>query len=257
MQIIYKEIGKTPKQALDEFRNKNPGLKDEILSYMGRLDPMATGQMIILIGKQENQDRNNFMNLDKEYLAQFLIGAETDSGDILGLMTDFIKEDFNFDNSDFLKSFQDEITDSLLEIKKINRQKFPWFSSKTVSGKALFTWFKENKQNEIERPDKKIEIKKIDNLKFKIIKLDDIQREIIRKINLVQGDFRQKETIEKWENFFQKQKELANENFMIFEIKLIVSSGTYIRGLCEEFKKQIKKPVLLYALERTDIFLGK
>jgi tRNA U55 pseudouridine synthase TruB len=280
MQIIYKEIGETPKEALDKFRAKNPELKDEVLSYMGRLDPMACGEMMILIGKEENQNRTNFMNSNKEYVARFLIGAETDSGDILGLITDSLEKNFEkeirfvrireqirgqeigpgqifeketADDENFEKEIEAKIVQALEKIKKIKRQKFPWFSSKTISGKALFDWFKLGKQNEIERPEKEIRILEISPAKFEIISLEEMQKEIFQKINLVSGDFRQKETIASWQNFFQKQTEIGNECFLIFEIKLAVSSGTYIRGLCEEFKKELNLPVLLYSLNRTRV----
>ena len=55
---LYKEKGETPLERLDRFREENPEYGEVKLSYAGRLDPMAEGVMLILIG-DENKEREN------------------------------------------------------------------------------------------------------------------------------------------------------------------------------------------------------
>jgi len=55
---IEKEVGKTPLQCVEKLRNSKPYLNDVSLAYAGRLDPMASGKLLILIGdecKKTNQ----------------------------------------------------------------------------------------------------------------------------------------------------------------------------------------------------------
>ena len=77
MRVINKKIGETPIEALKNFRIKYRGLKNEKMSYAGRLDPLAEGKMIVLVGDKENKDRNRYMDLGKEYSAEFMIGVST------------------------------------------------------------------------------------------------------------------------------------------------------------------------------------
>jgi tRNA U55 pseudouridine synthase TruB len=68
MQIIYKKLGETPLECLEKYRSEMNISSEVKLSYIGRLDPMAEGEMIIIEG-EENKDREKYLNFDKEYLA--------------------------------------------------------------------------------------------------------------------------------------------------------------------------------------------
>ena len=61
---VYKKRGETPLQALNRLRKEAPKLENEILSYAGRLDPLAEGLMLVLIG-EANKKREKYLNLDK------------------------------------------------------------------------------------------------------------------------------------------------------------------------------------------------
>ena len=53
------------------------------VGHTGTLDPFATGLLIILTGKQTKY-ANDFLKLDKEYLATIRLGATSTTGDIEG-----------------------------------------------------------------------------------------------------------------------------------------------------------------------------
>ena len=53
---IYKNKGETPLQALSRLRKEKPELEKETLSYAGRLDPLAEGLMLVLIGDANNHN---------------------------------------------------------------------------------------------------------------------------------------------------------------------------------------------------------
>jgi tRNA U55 pseudouridine synthase TruB len=83
-RIILKNEAETPLQALDRLRKNDSTLKNLPMTYAGRLDPMASGQLLILIG-DECKKREKYDGLDKEYEVEILFGAESDTADILGL----------------------------------------------------------------------------------------------------------------------------------------------------------------------------
>lgn len=230
MLITDKRVGETPLELIDRIRLERPELALERLSYAGRLDPMAEGKMLILVGNENNQ-RDQFLGLDKEYEAEFLFGLSTDTGDILGLIT---KE--NFKEPD------------LSEVQKftgIKKQKYPWFSSKTVFGIKLFEHFKKGNLD-IERPTRDVEIKSVEIIESKEIDTKEIQNYIFESIGKVNGDFRQEEIVDRWREFFAKN---SRPTLHTAKIRILVSSGTYIRALTENFSV----PTTLLKLNRTKI----
>jgi len=276
MKLIYKKLGETPLEALENLRQNEPDLKEETLSYIGRLDPMAEGEMIVLVGKEENQRRDEYMNFDKEYLAEFLVGFKTDTGDLLGLVQ---KTSADKTMVNFLKNLSEKIVTLPEKLSQITEQKFPWFSSKHVLGRALFDWFKAGQQKEIERPSKQIKIysaeliKGEENVFLRKITAGELQNYLTENINKVKGDFRQTEILEKWQGILKSastektsttNSPIANfptaefpvSEFPIFTLKLKVSTGTYIRGLTEEIEKEIGLPVVLFSLTRSKIYLN-
>lgn len=249
MILFNKKIGETPLQMLDRLRIERPELKKEKLSYAGRLDPMACGESLILIG-DENKEYNNHLKYDKEYIAEFLIGVETDTFDILGLIEKIeIREHVKFNNSGF--DLNIELNKSIEKILNLKEQIYPWFSSATVEGTKLFDHYRSG-NTDIKRPVRQVEIKSAELLKITENSTNEIKQYIFDSIEKVQGDFRQKEILEKWQDFFDENiKQNLVDKIITFRIKLKVSSGTYIRSLTEIFPW----PVTLLKLERTKVFV--
>jgi tRNA U55 pseudouridine synthase TruB len=286
MKLIYKNIGETPLEALEKFRQSEPSLKEETLSYIGRLDPMAEGEMIVLVGKEENQKRDEYLNFDKEYVAEFLVGFATDAGDLLGLVQKSSADKTaaaNNKDETFQKNLTEKIATLPEKLSKITEQKFPWFSSKHVFGRALFDWFKAGQQKEIERPSKQIKIYSAELDESRTIESTELLNYLTDNINKVKGDFRQSEILKKWQGILKSVStektatakspvvnfptaefpisefpisEFPISEFPIFTLKLKVSTGTYIRGLTEEIEKELGVPVVLFSLKRSKIYLN-
>ncbi len=235
---FYKKRGETPLAALDRLRLEYPELKQETLSYAGRLDPMAEGILPVLVGKEENKNRKEFLNKDKIYSAYFLIGCESDAGDVLGIVQSYdFKETSNMDIQEAIKN--------LINIKK---QTYPWYSSKTVNGIPLFEYARKGKFD-IERPVRDICIYDVFNIVFEEVGGEKIVQECIEEIKKVEGDFRQEQIVLGWEDMLG----IVPKKIKIVSCELRVSSGTYIRGLCEVLQAQLGVPVLLYKLIRTKV----
>lgn len=62
------------------------------VGHTGTLDPFATGLLLILTGK-ETKRANEFLKLDKEYVATIRLGATSTTGDIEGEIKPFVSSD--------------------------------------------------------------------------------------------------------------------------------------------------------------------
>ncbi|MFT5179969.1 MAG: tRNA pseudouridine(55) synthase [Candidatus Paceibacteria bacterium] len=222
-----KNVSETPLEMLERLKEEKPELKDEKLSYAGRLDPMAEGEVMVLVG-EENKEYKEHLKYDKEYEAVFIAKVSTDTGDVLGLITETGGE-------------VEKLEEQVEALKGIKEQKYPWFSSMTVDGKKLFDHFKSG-NTDIERPSRKVSIKEVELLESGHEK---VQEYILKNVAKVNGKFRQKETITRWKKYFEENK----DDVFVFKVRILVSTGTYIRGLTENFNF----PTTLLKLKRVKI----
>ncbi len=249
--ILNKKIGETPLEALEFFRNKKKIDSDVPMTYAGRLDPMAEGLLVVLSG---DENKEKYLKLDKEYEFEVLFGFETDTLDILGKI---VKNENKFLSKKEFLSYMPVI---LKSIKKIKKLKYPIFSSKTVSGRPLFSYAREGEPIEI--PEKEIEIKKIvflnsrvmasekilENINKRIAKLSDIKTNK-KNHSFNTGDFRQKEILKIWKKILDKK----NDRFFIAKFSVRCSSGTYVRVLAKEIGLLIGIPTIAFSIKRTKI----
>lgn len=251
MLIVTKHVGETPLELLGRLRAERPELAHETLSYAGRLDPMAEGEMLVLVGAEENspESREKYLGLDKEYIATFLVGVATDTGDALGLIDKKSLAQSLALAQSAAKISEEEIKRQVEALKSVTTQTYPWFSSRVVAGKKLFEHYKEGNV-EIERPTRVVAIREVELLGVQARPASEIKEYIFNAVGKVRGDFRQKETVAGWEDFFDT---FPAEAMHTFDARLTVSSGTYIRALTEHFGV----PVTLLRLKRTKIILPK
>ena len=78
--VVDKPQGCTSHDVVDFIRKKF-GIKK--VGHAGTLDPMATGVLVVLIGKY-TKSSNSFLGADKEYDATLTLGATSDTGDAWG-----------------------------------------------------------------------------------------------------------------------------------------------------------------------------
>src|SRR5690606_16657271 len=110
----------TPLEMLQRIRMEHPELAQEKLSYLGRLDPLAHGVMLVAVG-EANKDREKYLGLSKTYRVKFLFGVSTDTGDMLGLVQDVRKELGDIE----------QIQKHILNLKGKHMLPYPMYSSKT------------------------------------------------------------------------------------------------------------------------------
>jgi len=242
---LYKEKGETPLERINRFKFGNPEYNKVKMTYAGRLDPMAEGVLLVLSG-EEIKNKQNYLNLKKEYETEILFGFSTDSFDALGIVTndsrreEIEKIEEGFFSQDTLNKFTGKFS-----------QKYPPFSSKTISGKSLFTYVKEGNLVEKDIPEKEVEIFSIEKTGFENISQERLKDKIIESIKMVKGDFRQEEISRLWEESFRKSD---TKEFPVLKIKVNCSSGTYIRVLAKNIGlKLFSVPSLALSIKRTSV----
>lgn len=219
---LHKPIGWTPKTCIDEYRSIT-GEKGKI-AFAGRLDPMAYGLLPIII----NEDRNTAAALestDKTYQFKVIMGLQTDTYDILGLITHVHK--FNI--------FDDTLFQELVhKCSIITTQEYPPYSSKTVTdertGKKVALWKLTTQGIKVPLPEHAVEIKYIKLLYQNVISTGDLLSTIISRIDSLPSscNMRQEKILSMWKSHCS---DLPHRKYQLITCEASVSSGTYIRSI--------------------------
>jgi tRNA pseudouridine55 synthase len=238
---VFKPVGLTPLDMVVKLKEKRSELRNEKIGYAGRLDPMAEGVLLLLVG-EENKRRQKYLGLDKTYRAEVCFGVETDTYDILGIIKDV------FRNS--LMVTREELESVLNSSVGKSRQKYPPYSSKTIEGVRMYKLAREGKLDDLQIPEKEVEIYRIKLEELQSIDAATFKSQILNKLKLVNGDFRQDKILKSWKQFFEQNKK---DQFQIATIDISCSSGTYIRSLAHEIGKKLGTGAFLYNLTRTSV----
>ncbi len=241
--IIIKKLGETPLEAIERFRATRSDLKNIPMTYAGRLDPLAEGELLVLIG-DECKHKEKYLALDKEYEVEIVFGISTDTYDALGLVTDVRCHTSGLLNIDFSKY-----------IGRFS-QEYPAYSSKTVRGVHLHELARKNKLPE-EMPIKEVEIYSIiiDQGLPSFIYSQELKTRILNNISLVKGDFRQNEIKKKWEELFLRHNLLeTNKMWPRMIIRVMCSSGTYMRSLIHSLGQDTKIGAFALGIKRVKIY---
>ena len=124
------------------------------VGHAGTLDPLATGLLIICIGRQTKQI-SIYQNLTKTYTGKFKLGETTPSYDA----ETEVNKTFNYDHikeNDIINLSQ-KFTGKLM-------QKPPIFSALKKNGKRMYEYARENKKIEIQ--EREINIREFEIIKF-------------------------------------------------------------------------------------------
>lgn len=249
---VYKPIGSTPLEIIKKVKNIYPELSDEKIGYAGRLDPMARGVLLLMIG-EETKNRDQYLGLEKEYEFEVLFGVSTDTYDTLGIsnhLTIQPSNNFLYNKIRLVKKIK-QFTKS--KIGK-HTQLYPPYSSIEVNGKPLFEWARESKLDQIQIPKRMIEIYEFDLIKISHIPIPKIKTQILMNIKKVNGDFRQKEILKNWEKFFSNNLTFKqSDNLTVAAFKIHCSSGTYVRSLAHEMGEMLGTGAIALDIKRTRV----
>ena len=149
--LINKEKGLTSRDVVNKISKK---LQIKKIGHAGTLDPIATGLLVIGVGK--GTKILDLLTIDKkEYIATVSIGFKTDTYDITGNITE---ENYNYHLD------EDKLKNVLDSFKGSYNQEVPKFSAVKIDGKKLYEYAR--KQIDIELPKRLVTIYKIELLTY-------------------------------------------------------------------------------------------
>lgn len=236
---VYKPVGLTPLEALNTLRISRPELQNEVLAYAGRLDPMAEGLILVLVG-DECKKRDVYQMLPKSYEVTIVFGITTDTYDPLGIPTHISQVS--------LDTVTIHLDSVLSKHVGTHKQQYPPYSSARVQGKPLFHWARTGKLHTITIPEKKIELTTIKKLSEGTLPASELLLQIQQKIHLVTGDFRQQEILNQWNDQLPKYS-----SFPFVTIQVDSSHGAYMRSLAHDIGAQLGVGAIAFHIKRLSV----
>lgn len=252
--VIDKVRGQTPLEAIVEWKQSQTiSVAEELattpLSYAGRLDPMAEGKLLVLIG-EECKRQSVYTKLDKEYEIEILLDLKTDTGDVLGIAEYAGKETTKLDTLPAI--LKQEIG--------ARSRKYPVFSSKTVNGKPLFLYALDGKLGDITIPE---HIEKIYHIQLEgitQISQNELRHLVAEHLSNVSrtsepskelgADFRQDVVKARWDVIFNS---IPDRTFTTLTLRVTCGSGAYMRTLSERIGSSLGTTALALSINRRKI----
>lgn len=235
---VYKPVGTTPLMALRQYQATRPELAEAKLTYVGRLDPMASGVLPLIIHPTKEIIAQT-KGYDKKYQFSLILGVTTDTYDVLGLVQS-VADKVN-------ELSVDQIEDQLQPYRGTWAQAYPPFSSVRIGGRALFEYARSGQLNQVQIPKHSITIKELVCTQVTQIDSQEFVTKALADINSVQGDFRQKQIAASWTS-----AKLA-ATLPQWHLTVSCSSGTYIRGLAHSIGQDLGVGAICVCLVRTAV----
>ena len=137
------------------------------IGHGGTLDPMATGVLIVGIGKG-TKHLQSFLECSKEYEATVLFGAETDTYDILGKVLARAAPPRSSSSSSYDEHIitEEVVRDALKDFRGKIMQMPPIYSALRIQGKRLYEYAREGKELPILMKKRPVEVQELEIVKW-------------------------------------------------------------------------------------------
>jgi len=199
--------------SFDVIRQLRKRLNIKKIGHAGTLDPLATGLMILGVG-QGTKRLTEFIKLDKEYVAEILIGEKRSTGDMEGEVLESVTE--------IVLTPQEIISATATLVGTLTLP----VSAYSAIKKDGVPMYKRARAAE---------------------KTGETVTEVpVREMNVYNA---QVENIEAQ----MTDKENSTINRIVATVRFAVGSGTYIRSLAEELGQRLGYPATLQNLRRTKV----
>ena len=104
-------------------------LRTKKIGHSGTLDPMATGLLILLVGRKATKCQPQFLTLDKTYQAVLKLGQQTDTWDRYGQPTS---------TAPIPPITPEKLTAAVNKLSGSISQQIPPFSAKKIKGQKMY-----------------------------------------------------------------------------------------------------------------------
>jgi tRNA pseudouridine55 synthase len=224
--LINKEKGYTSRDVVNKVSN-SIGIKK--VGHSGTLDPLATGLLVILVGKATKVS-DLITNTHKEYICEVKMGIQTDTLDVTGEILE--EQEYSIEEKD-LKMVINNFHGKYI-------QEVPKYSAVRVNGKRLYEYAREGK--EVELPKREVQIKEIELLEFNnetfkfrcLVSKGTYIRSLVRDIGLrmntpmtMNNLHRTKQDIFDVKDSFTVE-EVEKDNYEVLNLKEVLSNYTQV-----------------------------
>lgn len=248
--LVEKPIGFTSYTIVDIFKHTT----HDKVGHAGTLDPLACGEMLILIGPATKL-ANIYLQKDKHYQTSILIGAHTESADLETPLTiDHTK------NNQIENITKDSIINALKRLQGIQEFTVSKFSAIKNKGQPLYKY--KNRGKPIQLKSKKMNLFDFNIRELHYITSKDLSNILLNKLKEIQRSkelynaitqklsipirAKQMQLFDKLIDIIQANNDIATKEnhtqLILLNIDLHVSSGTYIRTLVEYLGKLMNIP---------------
>ena len=248
--VLDKEVGETPLAVLTAWKDEHPEYEHTPLTYAGRLDPMASGKLLVLIG-DECKKRDQYTRLSKEYVVEVAFDVQTDTGDVLGLPELYAHES---------KLKIQDLSAALCKVQGSHTILYPVFSSKTVQGKPLFMYALENTLDTITIPLHTETVHQTELLSLQTRSASQLLDRISSTLLLAPraherskelgADFRQEQIKTEWDKALMA---VPCRTFSVATVRVVCTSGTYMRTLANRIGAALGTHGTALSIHRTKI----
>lgn len=243
--VINKEKGYTSRDVVNKV-SKILGTKK--VGHTGTLDPLATGVLVLCIGKALKVVEL-LMDHDKKYIAKFKLGIDTDTLDITGKVL----------NTCDKKVIKEDLLNALNKFQGLIKQEVPKYSAVKVNGKKLYEYARNN--IEVKLPIKEVNIYKLELLDYNednmevtiacIVSKGTYIRSLIRDIGSSLGTYATMTELERTKlgiydiNNSYALSDIEKGNYKLLDVKDIYSENQKMIIDDENLLKKIKNGMVL------------
>lgn len=147
--VINKESDYTSRDVVNIL---NKELNTKKIGHTGTLDPLATGVLVVCIGKYTKLV-DKITCYDKEYIATIKLGVKTDTLDITGKV---------LESNNTVCVDKQEVINTLQSFLGVSMQEVPRYAAVKVNGKKLYEYARKNE--DVVLPKREINISEIELL---------------------------------------------------------------------------------------------
>jgi tRNA pseudouridine55 synthase len=220
--VIEKRAGETPLEALRAWQAAHPQYAGLPACYAGRLDPLASGKLLVLFG-DECKRKERHTKLDKEYEIEVALDFATDTGDALGLPA-YAERDTHPDQASLRRA--------LKAVCGTHQVPYPAFSSKTADGVPLFLHALGGTLDEIEIP---------------------VHPETVHSVRILGMERLSRPALEERIVSILAFETIPDRSFLVLSLRVRAASGTYMRTLADRIAAELGTRGFALSIRRTHI----
>jgi len=235
-------------------------LLNKKVGHGGTLDPLATGKLLILTGR-DTKLAEKYLNHEKTYEFTLLLGAHTSSGDL----EQIIEED-----NAFAIPSEEAIKTAVNHFEGEYEQIVPQYSAVKQQGKALYRDAVKMDIPEEVLPTRLVKIPSIEVNKRETLSHQELKQKLEGLLKLLNESFAGAQKLNeeltgrqsgKYGNvhrgieqaLIQNIETLKQKEYCLVSVTATVSKGTYIRSLADDIAKRLGTRGLVFELRRTGV----